>query len=338
MKQKFGAQSTADEVLAGIDLIGKRVLITGISSGIGLETGRSLASHGANIVGADIDLAKAEASTEPVRDAALQAGGSLELIELDLGSLQSIHACADRLLADERKFDVIIANAGVMATPFGRTTDGFELQFGINYLGHFALVSRIEPLLVDGGRLVVVSSQAHRIADIDLSDPNFEQQPYDPWIAYGRSKTATALFAVEFDRRFRERGIRAASVMPGNSGGTGLTRHLSVDDVQGLLDNVGKARADAGLTPAELKDVPQAAATSVWAAFVADADLIGGHYLEDCSVAPIDDTPNPFADGVKSYALDVRRAGQLWAASEDLITAVTILPGARKGLGLIAQT
>ena len=330
MERKFGAKSTADEVLAGIDLTGKRVLITGVSSGIGLETGRSLASHGADIVGADLDPAKAESSVGPIRDAALQAGGSLELIELDLGSLQSIHACADRLMADKRKFDVIIANAGVMATPFGRTTDGFELQFGINYLGHFALIHRVESLLADEGRVVIVSSQAHRIADIDLADPNFERQPYDPWIAYGRSKTAAALFAVEFDRRFRGRGIRAASVMPGNSGGTGLTRHLSTEDVQGLLDNVGKARADAGLMPAELKDAPQAAATSVWAAFVADKDAIGGHYLEDCSVAPIDDTPNPFADGVKSYALDVDRARQLWATNEELIKAIPILPSVRE--------
>lgn len=323
MTQKFGAKSTADDVLSGVDLKGKRILITGIASGIGLETGRSLASHGANVVGADLKLAKAESATAPIRGAALQGGGSLELIELDLASLQSVRACADELLADGRPFDAIIANAGVMATPFGRTTDGFEIQFGINYLGHFALVNRIAPLLAAGGRLVMVSSQAHRIADVDLTDPNFERQAYDPWIAYGRSKTATALFAAEFDRRHRDRGIRAASVMPGNSGGTGLTRHLSHGDVQGLLDNVGRARAEAGLPPAELKDVPQAAATSIWAAIVANIDEIGGQYLEDCSVAPIDDSPNPFADGVRSYALDADRAKQLWAMSEALISVAS---------------
>lgn len=323
MNQKFGAKSTADDVLSGIDLEGKHILITGISSGIGLETGRSLASHGASIVGADLDLAKAEPATALVREAALQGGGSLELIELDLGSLSSVRASADKLLAAGRPFDVIIANAGVMATPFGRTADGFEIQFGINYLGHFALVNWIEPLLADDGRLVMVSSQAHRIADVDLADPNFERQTYDPWVAYGRSKTATSLFAAEFDFRYRDRGIRAASVMPGNSGGTGLTRHLSQEDVQGLLANVGKARADAGLQPAELKEVPQAAATSVWAAVVANKDEIGGHYLEDCSVAPIDDSPNPFADGVRSYALDAEKAKQLWAKSEELISAAS---------------
>ncbi|NKL33775.1 SDR family NAD(P)-dependent oxidoreductase [Rhizobium leguminosarum bv. viciae] len=319
MTEKFGANSTADEVLAGVDLKGKRFLITGVSSGIGLETARALAAHGASVVGAVRDLAKTERVTASVRDAASQGGGSLELIELDLASLQSVRACADRLLADGRRFDSIIANAGVMATPLGRTADGFELQFGTNHLGHFALVTRIEPLLADNGRLVVLSSQAHRVADVDLDDPNFERQAYDPWLAYGRSKTATSLFAAEFDTRHRDRGIRAASVMPGNSL-TDLPRHLSQEDLQGLFETVGKARAEAGLPPAELKDIPQVAATSVWAAVVADKDEIGGHYLEDCAVAPINDTPNPFADGVRSYALDADRAKRLWAKSEELIS------------------
>lgn len=321
MSQKLGARSTADDVLSGVDLEGRRIFITGMSSGIGLETGRSLASHGASIVGAARDLARAEAATTSVREAAHQGGGSLELIELDLASLQSVHASAEKLVADGRPFDVIIANAGVMATPFRRTTDGFELQFGINYLGHFALVNRIEPLLADQGRLVMVSSQAHRISDVDLADPNFERQAYDPWVAYGRSKTATSLFAAEFDRQHRHRGIRGVSVMPGNSGDTGLTRHLSQNNVQGLLASVSRARSDAGLPPAALKDVTQAAATSVWAAAVANKEEIGGHYLEDCAVAPIDDSPNPFADGVKSYALDADRARALWAISEELISA-----------------
>jgi NAD(P)-dependent dehydrogenase (short-subunit alcohol dehydrogenase family) len=177
-------------VLSDVDLRGKRFLVTGASSGIGLETARSLVSHGASVVGAVRDLAKAEPAAASVRDAASQGGGSLELIELDLASLQSVRACADRLLADDRPFNAVIANAGVMATPFGRTVDGFEVQFGTNNLGHFALINRIEPLLAHNGRLVVLSSQAHRVADIDLEDPNFEQQAYDPWVAYGRSKTA----------------------------------------------------------------------------------------------------------------------------------------------------
>lgn len=319
MTLTFNAKSTADQVLSGIDLKGRHFFITGVSSGIGLETARSLVARGANVVGTVRDL-NAATDIAVVQDVAAQSGGSLELVELDLASLQSVRACADTLLANEQRFEAMIANAGIMATPFSRTVDGFEAQFGTNYLGHFALMNWIEPLLLDGGRLIVLSSQAHRVADVDLDDPNFEHQEYDPFVAYGRSKTATTLFAVEFDKRYRNRGIRAASVMPGNSP-TNLTGHFSQEELQALLENVSKARSEAGLTPSELKEVAQAAATSVWAAVVADKDEIGGRYLEDCSVAPIDDTPNPFADGVKSYALDADKAAQLWAISEVMIDA-----------------
>ena len=318
--EKLGATSTADEVLSGVDLTGTRIFITGVSSGIGLETARALAARGASVVGAARDLAKARSATAPVRDAARDAGGSLELIALDLASLQSVRAAADELLADGRPFDAIIANAGVMAPPFGRTVDGFEVQFGTNHLGHFALLTRLAPLLADGGRVVVLSSQAHRVADVDLDDPNFARQAYDPFVAYGRSKTANALFAVEFDRRHRDRGIRAVAVMPGNSL-TDLPRHFSPEELQALLETVGTARAAAGLPPGQIKTVAQAAATSVWAAVVADEDAIGGRYLEDVAVAPVDDTPNPFADGVRSYALDADRARQLWTRSEQLVGA-----------------
>jgi NAD(P)-dependent dehydrogenase (short-subunit alcohol dehydrogenase family) len=317
----FGATSTADEVLTEVDLTDKRFLVTGASSGIGLETARALAARGAHVVGTARDIAKAEPATAPIRDAAAHAGGGFDLVALDLASLQSVRTSADKLLAAGRRFDAIIANAGVMATPFGRTADGFETQFGTNHLGHFAFITRIEPLLVDGGRLVVLSSQAHRVADIDLDDPNFVDQEYDPMIAYGRSKTANALFATEFDRRHRDRGIRAASVMPGNSL-TDLPRHFSEDALQDLFQTVGKARADAGLPPGRLKEIPQAAATSVWAAVVADSETIGGRYLEDCAVAPVDDRPIPFADGVRSYALDPERAEQLWAKSAQLTASV----------------
>jgi NAD(P)-dependent dehydrogenase (short-subunit alcohol dehydrogenase family) len=318
MTHPFGATSTADDIIAGVDLKGKRYLVTGAASGIGRETARALAAHGATVVGTVRDLATGESATAAVREAASQGGGDRTLIELDLGSLRSVRAAADTLLATGLRFDAIIANAGVMATPAGKTADGFETQFGINHLGHFALVTRIAPVLADGGRLVVVSSQAHRVADIDLDDPNFERQDYDPFVAYGRSKTANALFAVEFDRRHRDRGIRASSVMPGNSL-TDLPRHFSQEELQGLFATVGKARADAGLPPPVLKDISQAAATSVWAAVVANPEQIGGKYLEDVAVAAVNDTPNPFADGVRSYALDPTRAGQLWAKSEALI-------------------
>lgn len=322
MNVELGAKSTADEVLSGVDLRGKRFLVTGASSGIGLETVRSLVARGATVVGAVRNVAKAGQATASVREAAAAGGGRLTLLELDLASLRSVRACADKLLAAGQRFDVIIANAGVMATPSGRTVDGFETQFGTNHVGHFVLINRIAPLLVDNGRLVVLSSQAHRVADVDLDDPNFEQQAYDPFIAYGRSKTANALFAVEFDRRHRDRGIRAASVMPGNSP-TNLPRNFTEQELQELFETVSKARAAAGLSPAELKAIPQAAATSVWAAVVANKDETGGRYLEDCAVAPINDIDNPFADGVRSYALDVHRAGQLWTKTEELISAAS---------------
>src|ERR1700751_2959965 len=151
----FGATSTTEDVLSGIDLRGKRILVTGVSAGLGVETARSLAAHGAKVIGAARDLVKAEKATAQARQDAIAGGGSLELIELDLASLKSVRACADRLLAKGESLDVIIANAGVMATPFGHTVDGFETQFGTNHLGHFVLVNRIANLIKDGGRLVV---------------------------------------------------------------------------------------------------------------------------------------------------------------------------------------
>src|SRR4051794_28627390 len=186
----FGATSTTEDVLSGINLRGKRILVTGVSAGLGVETARSLAAHGAQVVGAARDLSKAETATAQVRKDAAAKGGSFELIGLDLASLKSVRACADGLLAKGELFDVVIANAGVMAAPFGHTADGFETQFGTNHLGHFVLVNRIAPLIADGGRLVNLSSAGHRYSDVDLEDPNFERTPYDAMIAYGRSKTA----------------------------------------------------------------------------------------------------------------------------------------------------
>ncbi|MEJ1117122.1 SDR family NAD(P)-dependent oxidoreductase [Phyllobacterium sp. CCNWLW109] len=318
MTESFGSKSTADDVLSGVNLSGRRFLVTGASSGIGLETARTLAGHGASVVGTVRNLTKAELATQSVRDAAQRGGGTLQLIELDLASLKSVYSAANKLIAEDQPFDVVIANAGVMAPPLSRTADGFELQFGTNHLGHFALVNTIESLFVDDGRLVVLSSQAHRVANVDLNDINFEHQAYDPFIAYGRSKTANSLFAVAFDERHRDRGIRAASVMPGNSL-TDLPRHFSAEALEGLFKTVGNARAEAGLPPAELKTIAQAAATTVWAAVVADKNEIGGRYLEDCAIAPVEDTPNPFLDGVRSYALDPGHAEQLWDKSEHLV-------------------
>jgi NAD(P)-dependent dehydrogenase (short-subunit alcohol dehydrogenase family) len=313
----FGARTTTDEVLQGIDLSGQRILVTGVSAGLGVETARTLVAHGAFVVGAARDLDKARRATVAVGEAAKAGGGSLELVELDLASLASVRACADALVADGRPFDVIIANAGVMATPFGHTADGFETQFGTNHLGHFVLVNRIVSLLKPGGRLVNLSSAGHRFADVDLDDPNFAHGDYDPWVAYGRSKTANILFAVEFDRRHRENGIRAAAVHPGGIN-TELSRHTDEAERAALIARINQANAAAGLPPFEYKSIAQGAATSVWAAVVADADLVGGRYCADCQPAEVQASAG-IRDGVQPYALDAERARALWAKSEELV-------------------
>src|SRR6202011_220816 len=174
-----------------------------------------------------------------VSKAAAESGGSLEVIELDLASLKSVRAAADKLVADGRLFDVIIANAGVMATPFGKTQDGFETQFGTNHLGHFVFVNRIAKLIQDGGRLVNLASSGHRFSDVDLNDPNFATTPYEPFLAYGRSKTANILFAVAFDERHRERGVRAAAIHPGGIQ-TELGRYLDPSHLQTMIDQMNK--------------------------------------------------------------------------------------------------
>ena len=225
MTTAFGATSTTDDVLKGVSLSGKRVLVTGVSAGLGVETARALAAHGAEVVGAARDLAKAKAATAEVRAGAANGGG-LQLVELDLASLASVRDCADALIADGGRFDLVIANAGVMACPFGKTADGFETQFGTNHLGHFVLVNRIAALMNPKSRLVNLSSAGHRYSDVDLDDPNFERTPYDPWIGYGRSKTANILFAVEFDRRHKASGVAATAVHPGGIQ-TELSRHLT---------------------------------------------------------------------------------------------------------------
>src|ERR1700758_2492443 len=321
MTQVWGATSTTDEVLSGIDLHGKRVLVTGVSAGIGVETARALAAHGAHVTGAARDLEKAAAATAQVRKDAAANGGSFELIALDLASLKSVRACADKLLARGEAFDVVIANAGVMATPFGHTVDGFETQFGTNHLGHFVLVNRIASLISGGGRLINLSSAGHRYSNVNLEDPNFERTQYEPFVAYGRSKTANILFAVAFDRRHRDRGVRAAAVHPGGIR-TELGRYAEPGRIEKVIEEINRQLAAQGRGPFQWKTSPQGAATSVWAAFVAQADQIGGQYCENCHVAEIvpDDTPiTAVSEGVRRYALDAKSAEALWNKSEELV-------------------
>jgi NAD(P)-dependent dehydrogenase (short-subunit alcohol dehydrogenase family) len=317
----FGTTTTTDDVLSGVNLKSKRILVTGVSAGIGVETARSLAAHGAQVVGAARDLDKAKTATAQVRKGAAANGGSFELVELDLANLKSVHACADGLLAKGETFDVIIANAGVMATPFGHTADGFETQFGTNHLGHFVLVNRIAPLFRTGGRLINVSSAGHRRSNVDLDDPNFERTPYEPFVAYGRSKTANILFAVAFDQRHREHGVRAAAVHPGVIE-TELIRHMSPSWLRTRVDEINQQLATAGKPPIHWKSIPQGAATSVWAAVVAPADEIGARYCEDChvgSIVPEEVPASAVTEGVRGYAVDTKTAEALWKKSEEMV-------------------
>jgi len=318
---QFGATSTTDEVLSGVNLKGKRVLVTGVSAGLGVETARSLVAHGAQVVGAARDLNKAKIATEQVRKAATANGGSFEMVELDLANLKSVRACADQLLDNGEPFDVVIANAGVMATPFGKTADGFETQFGTNHLGHFVLVNRIASLIRDGGRLINLSSAGHRYSNVDLDDPNFERTPYEPFVAYGRSKTANILFAVAFDKRHRHRGVRAAAVHPGGIR-TELGRYAEPGRIEKVIGELNRQLAAQGKGPFQWKSIPQGAATSVWAAVVAPANKIGALYCENCHVAqivPDDESIAVVSEGVRAYALDPTNAEALWKKSEELV-------------------
>ena len=311
MTNTFNERSTTDEVLTGLDLTGKHVLVTGVSSGLGVETMRALASHGATALGTARDLPKAKAAL--IAAMGEQAfNEKVELLDLNLSSLKSIRAAADKVNAAGKKFDVVIANAGIMACPKGFTDDGFELQFGSNHLGHFVFVNRIANQIKNGGRVVSLSSGGHHFSDVDLKDPNFETTPYEEFLSYGRSKTANILFAVEFDRRHQSRGVRAIAVHPGAIH-TELSRHLDMTKMQAILE----AMKTSGARPIEFKTVPQGAATSVWAGFVAPAEAVGGRYCQDCQVGKVSD--NVIDAGVRSYAIDPENAKNLWALSEKMV-------------------
>lgn len=307
----FGAQTTTDEVLEGIDLTGQRFLVTGASAGLGVETTRALASHGAEVTMAVRNLDKGAAAMDEVRTTVPDA--QLDLRELDLASLASIRTFASGFLEDHPTLDVLIGNAGVMACPQGTTVDGFETQFGTNHLGHFLLVQLLTPALTAAGhaRVVLLTSAAHRMSDVDLDDPGWETKPYDAWEAYGRSKTANALCAVGLDHRLADHGVRGFAVHPGVIQ-TELTRHLNRETVTSFL----KRQKPGDETVA--KTIPQGAATTIYAAVSPDLDGQGALYLEDCGVAELTDDPLS-RTGVRAYALDPDRADALWALSEQMV-------------------
>jgi NAD(P)-dependent dehydrogenase (short-subunit alcohol dehydrogenase family) len=310
----FGAETTTEDVLAGMDLSGKRFLVTGASAGLGLETTRALAAHGASVTMAVRDLDKGAAAIEQVRAAVPDA--QLDLRELDLASLASIRTFASGFLEDHPVLDVLIGNAGVMACPQGTTADGFETQFGTNHLGHFLLIQLLRPALVaagqaGGARVVLLSSAGHRLGDVDLDDPGWERTPYAPWAAYGRSKTANVLCAVGLDQRLADQGVRAFAVHPGMIH-TELARHVTEETWNAFRAMLPPGDATVA------KSIPAGAATTVYAATSPDLDGLGGRYLEDCHLAEITDDPAQ-RSGVRAYALDPARADALWELSERLV-------------------
>ncbi|MFH8342485.1 SDR family NAD(P)-dependent oxidoreductase [Streptomyces sp. AM6-12] len=301
----FGATSTADEVLAGIDLSGKLALVTGGYSGIGLETTRSLVRAGAEVV--------VPARRPETAEWALAGLPGVEVDELDLGDLDSVRGFAERFLASGRSLDIVIDSAGIMACPETRVGDGWEAQFATNHLGHFALVNRLWPAIAPGGaRVVSVSSRGHHASGIRWDDVHW-RRGYDKWGAYGQAKTANVLFAVHLDRLGRDAGVRAFALHPGGIL-TPLQRHLAQEEMieRGWIDEHGNL-----LHPEAFKTPQQGAATQVWAATSPQLDGLGGLYLEDCDIAEL--APEGDArEGVKGWAIDPEQAARLWTLSAEL--------------------
>lgn len=308
----FGASTTADEVLDGLDLAGRRILVTGGSGGLGKEAARALAARGAQIVLAarsEEKLAAAKADIE-----AQVPGASLDTLVLDLASLASVRSAAKAFLERYDSLDVLINNAGVMACPLARTTDGFEMQFGVCHLGHFLFTCLLVPALLRGApaRVVNLSSGGHQIADVDLEDPNYLQRDYDKWQSYGQAKSANVLFSVALNQRLAARGITSNAVHPGAIAETDLARHMQAEDFEAMM---AMQPEGAQMT---FKSLQAGAATSAWAASAPELEGRGGLYLEDCAVGQVNDSTEVLG-GYRSRVLDAGRAEQLWAISEALV-------------------
>jgi NAD(P)-dependent dehydrogenase (short-subunit alcohol dehydrogenase family) len=317
----FDRDTTTDEVLQDIDLSRRRFVVTGAASGLGFESARALASHGATVVVLARSSERAESTAEQLQK--LVPTGTFESGVVDLADQGSIKAFAARFLDSHDAIDVLINNAGVMACPFGRTVDGFETQFGTNHLGHFALTANLAPALLHGDapRVVTLSSAGHSRSDVDLDDPNFDRSEYSPWVAYGRSKTANALFARELAHRSEGR-VLSFSVHPGVIV-TELGRHLDEE----LLNDMGEFARERALRfgdvdeagqPAAMrfKSVPAGAATQVWAATEPSLAAHNGAYLADCGLGVLG--ANPTSNGFMEYLLDDDHAAALWNLSEQL--------------------
>ncbi|NTY61513.1 SDR family NAD(P)-dependent oxidoreductase [Mycolicibacterium sphagni] len=284
--------NTTDDVLDGIDLTGSTVVITGASTGLGLQTARALQSAGAQIVAAVRDVDKTRAAID------------CETVQLELGDLRSARAAAEAITGRHDRIDVLINNAGVMAPPLTRTAQGYEMQLGTNHLGHFVFTTELAEAFGGGTRVVNLSSRGHQLSGIRWEDPNYDDESaYDKWQAYGQSKTANVLFTVEAERRWGPRGVHSFAVHPGVVY-TDLARHMTRDDFSegGTLANL------------EVTDVAHGAATTVWAATSPELDGLGGRYLEDCHIA------DPAAEGTEggyaAWAVDPEQAARLWDWSQ----------------------
>jgi NAD(P)-dependent dehydrogenase (short-subunit alcohol dehydrogenase family) len=313
---RFGARSTAADVVTGLDLSGKAALVTGAASGIGIETARALAQAGAETILAVRDSPKGESVADELRRATGNA--RILALPLDLSAFASIRQLARAVAGRLGKLDILVNNAGVMAAPFEHTAEGFELQFGTNHVGHFLLTTLLVPLLSAAGRarVVSVSSSAHRFSDVVWDDIGFEHRPYEPMLAYAQSKTANVLFAVELTRRFATQGIFANALHPGSIP-TALQRHVPPEVL-------AARRAAAGVANQSFKSTGQGAATSVWAAVAPELEGVGGLFLEDCREAePL--TPETLrtfqVPGYAPYARSPEGARRLWTVTEQLVAA-----------------
>jgi NAD(P)-dependent dehydrogenase (short-subunit alcohol dehydrogenase family) len=312
IKSSFGARSTTSDVIAGHDLSGKTILITGASSGIGYETAQTLLGAGAEVIIAARDRAKGEQAVQELHRA--YPDSQITFLPLDLGSLASVRQAAEHFFSHWNRLDVLINNAAIAATPLSYTVDGYEQQFATNYLGHFLLARSLVLALRKAApaRVVSLTSGTHRASDIHFDDIQYQHRPYDKWEAYGQSKTADALLAVALTQHFGEQGITANAVNPGGVL-TGLQQHLSDSErLARYYDAEGK------LLPS-FKTPEQGAATSVWASVASELEGIGGLYLEDCQQAiPYDPEISPLT-GYMPYALNAEYAERLWTISEQLV-------------------
>ena len=314
----FNGKSTTREVIKDIDLSGKTVIVTGGSTGIGLETTKVLAVAGATVIVGARDIEKAKKNLEGI--------ANVQIEELDLINPLSIDAFADKFLASSRSLHLLINNAGIMWVPLRKDQRGIESQFAVNFLAQFHLVARLWPALVqaNGSRVINVSSSGHQFGDIDFEDLNFEKREYKTLLAYGQSKTACNLFAMELDNRAKNYGVRAYSLHPGSIGGTELAREAPLELFQqmGFIDENGNMPPE---VVANLKTIPQGAATTVWCATSPLLEDVGGVYCEDCDVAELN-FKNTSGAGVKPYSLDQSKGMRLWELSESLISLKFEIP------------